>query len=347
LTPGTVSLPRGAGFTTVDQNFKRGTITSFNVTYQRLLPFQLNAQIGYVGNRQRDMIRGQNINYGTIGGGAASQPFNQVGLADGLRTTRNISVQRPLGKVNYDSLQVSVSRRMSGGLSFTTAYTYAKSIDWWAASIPIPEFWYLNKGTSGSSIPHKFTASGVYMVPFGAQHAHLNSGFLGGLAGGWQVNAIFTAQSGQPFDITASASSLNAPGSSQRADQVKDEVTIYGFAPGQPYLDPTAFRAVTDARFGNSGLNFLRGPAYANLDMSLFRTFALSRNATFQIRLEVFNVTNTAHFATPGGLNISNVVFNTDGTVKDNGGFGVITQTFAPGREYDERYARVGVRMTF
>jgi len=46
-------------------------------------------------------------------------------------------------------------------------------------------------------------------------------------------------------------------------------------------------------------------------------------------------------------LNISNVVFNTDGTVKDNGGFGVITQTFAPGREYDERYARVGVRMTF
>jgi len=254
---------------------------------------------------------------------------------------------RGLGKVNYDSLQASVNRRLSNGFQFTAAYTYAKSTDWWAGGIAIPEYWHLNKGTSGTSIPHKFTASSVLMLPFGAEHKYLSSGFLGQLLGGWQVNAIFTSQSGQPFDITASGATLNAPGSAQRADQVKDTVTIYGFQPGQPYLDASAFRSVTEARFGNSGINFLRGPVYANLDMSVFRTFALPRNATFQIRMEVFNVTNTTHFGTPGGTNISNVIFNPDGTVRDASGFAVFTNTYAPGREYDERYARVGMRLTF
>ena len=63
----------------------------------------MSVQVGYAGNRQRDMIRSTNRNYGTIGGGAASQPFFQT-----LGTTANFNFLDPLGKVDFDSLQLSV-----------------------------------------------------------------------------------------------------------------------------------------------------------------------------------------------------------------------------------------------
>ena len=50
------------------------------------------------------------------------------------------------GKVKYDSLQLSMNRRMSDGVQYTVAYTFAKTIDWWRTGIPIPEYFHLNKG---------------------------------------------------------------------------------------------------------------------------------------------------------------------------------------------------------
>ena len=66
-----------------------------------------------------------------------------------------------------------------------------------------------------------------------------------------------------------------------------------------------------------------------------------------QFRMEVFNVTNTPHFPNPSGTNVSNVVYNTDGSIRSLNGFGSITGTNNVGREYDERYIRLGVRMSF
>src|SRR5262249_54216836 len=157
--------------------------------------------------------------------------------------------------------------------------------------------------------------------------------FTGKIAGGWQVNAFFTASSGKPFGVGASSASLNAPGSSQRADQVKDAVAIYGFQPGASYFDVTAFKPVTEARFGTAPVNSLRGPGVANLDMSLFRTIALRGAARVQLRLEAFNVTNTPHFANPANVNVSNLQLNPDGSVRSLNGFGVISSTQSIGRE--------------
>jgi hypothetical protein len=66
-----------------------------------------------------------------------------------------------------------------------------------------------------------------------------------------------------------------------------------------------------------------------------------------QFRLEVFNITNTPHFPNPSGTNVSNVVYNADGSMRSLNGFGSITGTNNVGREYDERYIRLGVRMSF
>ena len=355
LTTGAVGLAPGTGVTTVQNEFVRGTITSWNMTLQKLLPHSLSVQVGYVANRQNNQTQPINLNYGQIGGGAASQPFNQVGLAGGLRTTSAMTVFEPLGRVTYDSLQFSVTRRMTNGLQFTSAYTYAHAIDWWAGTIPIPEFWDLNKAVQGgatrvgASTPHKVDLSAIYELPFGGGKKFLsNGGILANVVGGWQVSPSFTAYSGSPFTVTSSAASLNAPGSTQLADQVKSTVAILGgVGPTTPYFDVLAFKPVTEARFGTAKVNSLRGPGVMHVDMSVVRTIAVRRSVNVQLRIEGFNLTNRPHFANPTNLNVSNLQLNPDGTVANLNGFGVINSTQNAGREFAERYVRVGMRLSF
>ena len=274
LTSGSVALPAGAGVTTYREEYVRGTIASYNVTLQKLLPHSVSVQVGYVANRQNDITRNENLNYGQIGGGAASKPYRAI-----MGTTSAVNVRSPLGRVKYDSLQLSANRRMTNGLQVDASYVYAKATDWWAGSIAIPEYWYLNKGVQGGNTPHKFVLSTIYELPFGPGKPFLNGdGAFAKVMQGWQLNTFFNAVSGTPFSITAAAASLNAPGSGQRANQVKDHVEILGgTGPGLPYFDVTALAPVTEARFGTAGFNTLRGPGVVNLDASIFRTFSLAR----------------------------------------------------------------------
>jgi hypothetical protein len=153
------------------------------------------------------------------------------------------------------------------------------------------------------------------------------------------VNNLLSFYSGTPFDITASGTSLNAPESSQRADQVKADVEILGgIGRGNAYFDPLAFKPVTEARFGTAPWSAVRGPGYANWDVGLFRDLVLPRKVTMTVRLEVFNALNTAHFNNPGG-NVSNLQLNPDGTVRNLNGFAEVTSA------YGERQARLGIRL--
>ena len=102
------------------------------------------------------------------------------------------------------------------------------------------------------------------------------------------------------------------------------------------YLDLRAYAAVNipagqAQRFGNSGRNPIRGPAYWNFDLGLFKMVDFGSRARIQFRLEALNVFNRANFANPGG-DISNA--NT---------FGFITSTTGTG----ERNIRVGLRFWF
>ena len=333
-----------AGLTTYRGKFERGKITSFNVTVQKLLKGGHNFTVGYVANRQDGMTRNMNKNYGRLGGGTASQVFFPI-----LGTTSVVNVQEAEGRVQYDSLQTSMSRRFNSGFQYTFAYTFSKSINWWAGSIPQPEYFALNKGQAANNTPHLVNTSVVYELPFGKGKKYLQSGgFLSKLAGGWQVNSFISLRSGSPYSVTAANASLNAGvGTNQQADQVKAKVeTLGGVGSNSAYFDVTAFRPVTAVRFGNSGFNALRGPDIANMDASLFRTFRFKERMSLQLRIEALNATNTPHFANPAS-NASNLQLNADGTVRNLNGFGVITSTNRTGRQYDEREMRLGVRFGF
>ena len=61
-------------------------------------------------------------------------------------------------------------------------------------------------------------------------------------------------------------------------------------------------------------------------------------------RTEAYNIFNHPQFANPGttGLNVSNMTFNTDGSLKSSGGFGEITTTVN-----SERRIRFALRLEF
>jgi hypothetical protein len=354
VSTGTISLPAGASTTTLPKNFVRGYVMSWNFTLQKSMGHGFTAQAGYVATRALHQAQNQNVNYGLPGGGAASQPFYQS-----LGITGSLNVIWPMVHTYYDSLQASLNRRFSAGLSLNAAFTWSKNISNFAGSIPIPQYFNRNRGLAQIDIPAKFTLAATQELPFGKGKRLLNHGGLASaLAGGWQVNAILAAYSGSPFTISASTTSLNAPGSPQLADQVKPDVQVLGgVGSNTPYFDPLAFASVTQVRFGTAGFNTLRGPAVANLDLSLFREFNYRERIKLQLRAEAFNVTNTPHFWSPGTRgsnyspvftdNVSNMVLNSDGTVRSLNGYDSITTVNATGRDYDERYFRLGLRISF
>jgi outer membrane receptor protein involved in Fe transport len=348
ISSGVVPLPAGASFTTDPQNFIRGYVQSWNFTLQKTIARGWIAQAGYVGTHTIHQHTRYNVNYGLPGGGAASQPFFPMGI------TGAITVVEPLETMHYNSLQTSLQRRFANGFSIQAAYTRSKWIGLCCddsgdsqPSIPIPQYFNLNRALMPADRPNNFNISSMYELPFGKGKPLLSQNKLASaLAGGWRLNGILSRFSGTPFSVSAATTSLNAPGSAQRADQVKPNVAILGGVSPAPYFDPLAFAPVTTARFGTAGFNSLRGPSVGNLDLSIFRDFKVSERFNVQFRAESFNLTNSPHFSNPGA-NVSNLQLNTDGSVKNLNGYDQITGVSAPSRNTDERYFRFGLRIAF
>ena len=327
------------------KNFVRGYTESWNFTVQRELPGGWIAQVGYVGTHTVHQHTRYNINYGQVGGGSASQPYFGLGI------TGSLAMILPYETMHYNSLQASAQRRFANGLSLQAAYTRSKWIGTCCddsgdggPAIPIPQYTKLNRALMGADRPDNLRLSGIYELPFGKGRRLASRGAAALLLGGWQINGAFSAYSGSPFTVSSSATSLNAPGSSQRADLVKSDAGYTGSI--AQWFDPTAFAPVTTARFGTAGFNILRGPGVVNLDLGIFREFAAGERFKIQFRGEALNASNTPHFSNPSA-NVSNLSLNSDGTVRSLGGFSTITGVSAPSRLTDERYLRLGLRISF
>ncbi len=337
---GVLSLPAGVGTTTEPKNYTRGYIMSWNFTVQKSLAHHLVVQAGYVGTRAVHQVQSQNQNYGQLGGGVASQPFYQS-----IGVTSAMNVLLPMNHTFYDALQVTLTRRFNSGLTISSNYSYSKSLSRFAGSIPIPQYFHLNYGLNSIDVPNHFVIATAYQLPFGKGKPFLNKGgLLTFLTSGWQISSLLSGFSGSPFTVTGSATSLNAPGSTQRANLVLPDVQILGGT--NPYFNPLAFAQPTCACFGTSGYNNLRGPFYFNWDQSLFRKFQLGERFGLEFRAEGFNISNTPHFANPAA-NVSSLQLTPTGQVANLNGFGVVTTVNTGGRDFDERYFRLGMRLSF
>ena len=340
LSSGFIPLYPGTGAYTVPQNYVRGYVMSWNFTAQKSLPKNFTLQAGYVGTRAIHQVQPQNLNYGLPGGGVASQPFYQT-----LGVTAAMNVLLPMNHTFYDALQTTLTRRFGSGLTISANYSFSKSLSRFAGNIPIPQYFKLNRGLNSIDVPNHFVLATSYQLPFGKDKRFLNNGgVLSHLASGWQISALVNAFSGSVFTVTASNASLNAPGSSQRANQVLPNVQIFGGT--APYFNPLAFAQPTCACFGTSGFNNMRGPFVFEWDQSLFRQFRLGERFGLEFRAEGFNMTNSPHFANPAA-NVSVLQLTPAGQVANLNGFGVISTVNTNGHDFDERYFRLGLRLSF
>ncbi len=346
---GIIPMPATVGLELFDPKFRRAYVQSYNLMLQRELSGGWVAEAGYVANGSRHQQNRWNTNHGFIGGGQASRV-----LVARFNRTADTNFMSDAGGFtsSYHSLQSTLTRRFSGGYMAKFTYTWSKAIgpngngtgvDGY--SIHNPLYFPLVKALQSYDRAHMFTATFAAELPFGAGKRWANAGMGRHLFGGWQVNGLLAGYTGPPFSVNADGTSLNAPGNAQRADQIKQSVTINGSR--DVWFDPFAFAPVNDARFGTAGFNILRAPGLLNFDTSLFREFRAGERFKVQFRAEVFNVTNTPHFGGPGA-NVNSMQFNADGTLRSLNGFGEIRGVQNTGREgVDERMFRFALRFSF
>ena len=212
---------------------------------------------------------------------------------------------------NYNSLQVKFDRRFSGGFQMTTAYTWSKAID---VSNDNGGFaYYINPGRSRAAADfdrrHMLNQSYIWELPFGKGKRFANAGPASHVLGGWQVTSLLTLMSGQAMNISAPNATLNAPGNSNNPNYIGNgklpvpgAVNFRSTGRNQPtWFDPNVFAAPAANTFGNVGRNAFNGPGFANVDLSLFRRFALTERFKLEFRAESYNFTNTPQYPNPDG----------------------------------------------
>ena len=221
----------------------------------------------------------------------------------------------------YHSLQLSYSHRYRAGLQFTANYTWAKALDDNSEVVygsggysAFYADWYnkrYDRGYAAFDVRHVCNATVIYQLPIGPNHRWLGTskGVLAALAGGWQVNTIFQANSGAPLDYKVPRDTLGTGYTNSRGP-ARPDVACYTVTTYQNQVGPTAANFVnyrTSINLAHPQGNYYRGyfraPGFWNIDFSLFKEFRLpwfsAEGAKLQFRAEAFNLLNHTNWGTP------------------------------------------------
>jgi hypothetical protein len=222
---------------------------------------------------------------------------------------------------NYNSLQTSVTKAASHGLSFQASYTFSKSLGYTYGTGPTSAFdlTFLGNdqnnarssyGPDDFSRPHRVVFSFIYDSPSlkdGPRWPRIALSH-------WQLSGVSVLQSGLPLTVNDSAAGSvygNLVGFT-RAECTGENPASSGPLTSRlnqtashpaGYFNPGAFTdapAIGDGTgFGNCGVGILRGPSQLNLDLGLQRTFTITERNRIEFRGEIFNLTNTPKFGAP------------------------------------------------
>ena len=269
---------------------------------------------------------------------------------------------------NYDSLQLSLQKRLSHGLQFNVNYTWSKMLDeqdssGWGSRDggQIYQDAYnprLNYALSNFDVPQMFKGDLIYDLPFGKGRAFLNSnGFVDAILGGWQVGTTFVFESGEPFTATLGATSAfgTVSGGTPFPDLIGNPY-VSNPSVGQWFntctvlLDGTnfpsgcanpAWAVPTPGHFGTEGRNILRAPGIEDVDFSLGKNFKFPlphETGNLQIRFDALNGLNHPNFDAPNasvGTSSAGIITGTTGNYNTtNNSFG-------------QRTIQLGARISF
>ena len=230
-------------------------------------------------------------------------------------------------KSAYDSLQVEVIRRLTGGWKLQANYTYSKGFsDFIGSTGDTNSFLDLNnpgREYAQFNNTHQFSGNVIYQLPFGRNRKFLRQtkGLLGYLISGWQIASIVKYTSGDPLSITSGRGTYNTD--SRSASNTVDvagnlsrgqiqaltgiQNTPNGIYYINPNLAPGSTSNLTEAVFlnpqsgtiGSLGLSTIYGPRFFNVDFSTLKRTRINERFNVEFRGEFFNVFNVVNFNNP------------------------------------------------
>lgn len=308
--------------TQVTEDFHSPVYDSLSFELQREVTRDLVFRVGYVGSKGTGLfesIDGNPVRFRTA---IATDPNNPPVRTD--PAVGPIRLRANSGSSIYHSLQASMEKRLSRGISAGIHFTWSSFIDSMSeifnnsnAEIALAQDPYnrrLDRGRSSYDRPLRLAGNFVYELPFYREQ----KGFAGRVLGGWQLNSNFNFQSGAPFsplnpsDISGTLGGLaSAVGIATRANvntnldlssmSVEELFALRGTVSST--TGNALFRALQPGeRIGDAGRNILRADGLNNVDIGILKNTRIGENQRLQIRADFFNATNTRDFGTPNSV---------------------------------------------
>jgi hypothetical protein len=313
----------GATIFTWDPNNRPAVSNQWNFSIQQQFGNNTTVQLAYVGQNNDHLMVPINASQSYLASNGIVYPSpylagNPTLAADGptdkLTDTNGIQ--------NYNALQVSLARRLSGGLEFQANYTWSKcltnSIGYYGlygdlnASVDQSGgnyfYWQNTYDAHGNYGPcyydaeHAFNGFVTYDIPFGRGRMFgrdMNRA-VNAVIGDWQINSIVTFHSGFPF--TVGANDASGTGSFGPLASCSAPPQVFGErnSPlgGYQWWSPSTFYQPSSG-FGNCGIGIVRGPGLHTADLSVSKLFSITEHQNLEFRAEAINFTNTKILAGP------------------------------------------------
>jgi hypothetical protein len=275
-------------------------VGQWNFTFQREIPFNSTIEVGYIGSKGTKLIFLWDRNL------PSHSPDPSASVPARRRypflNTSLISASG-IGNSVYHGTFIKLERRFAKGFQFMTSYTFGKALNDTGHTLGSSGQSFrdinnraLERGFAEFDIPHRFITSWNWELPWAKNLTGVAKAFVGG----WQTTGAFWRQSGYPFSITSSVRNCGCPGT-VRPDPAAgvDPIFASDRVTKEIYLNTAAFLAPAAGTFGKIGQSYLHGPGWTQVDMSVFKNFAITEHQRVQFRSEFFNLTNTAAFQNP------------------------------------------------
>jgi hypothetical protein len=349
ITGAIASTPTGpSGLTSLAINYRAPAVAMFSLGVQREISPSVVWVVQYVGNmawHQYDQnhvdnfslntpmgVRSAGGNVTTVDGtatGALLPTSGQGQVANNSNSFRvypgysGITQQETTTNGTYNGFQTGLRIQNRWGLSGELDYTYSHEIDiqTYDNTCCLSNPWYAkyDKGSGFLDRRNIFGGNYIYNLPFFTK----SSGLVKSIAGGWELAGTFADTSGVPLANQYGGNDtiglgggyqnrMNATGKMKYTKKVNA-----WFDTSMLTVPKAAWDGGQNQGFGNSGKDAVVGPGAVNFTTSLYKSFAMTERAHFELRFESFNTFNHTRF--------NNVdVKNTDGN------FGQVTNTQDP-----------------
>lgn len=264
---------------------------------------------GAVCNSLRDASQATGSFAGCPGTGSAFQPIDTrdpfPNFSPGSYANANVLSS------HYNSLQVRLDRRFSGGLTFLANYTWSRSLD---ENSEIATF---SNGSGGSNEPvqprnvhfdygpsdydqtHRLVASYVYEFPVG-KGKRWSAGPANWIIGDWKTSGIVTFASGLPFSVfcCSRGQRIDLTGN-PFGDRLRTNVSgnpNSGFTQTtSEWFNTSVFSVPALGTFGNSSRNMLRAPMMRQGNITFMKDFRITERQSLQYRFDIYNVFSSWH----------------------------------------------------